>query len=203
MGNWGKCTAARVLKVMFLQSPRAQAVTCGQRQKGRSKFHTSLGHLKSICCCCKFTPKMAKPVASGSPVSSEGRKKKDNIYVNLTLAENISFMFLASQKPPDTLALCCIRGLHGLILLSDEIITFPSSTPKADLLPICRILLNSCMRTGRHWPVTRLPPGCLRLPSGGSMRSCPPSPGHSALQREAASGFQTREKLKVRKEDKD
>lgn len=105
MGNWGKCTAARVLKVMFLQSPRAQAVTCGQRQKGRSKFHTSLGHLKSICCCCKFTPKMVKPVASGSPASSEGRKKKDNIYVNLTLAENISFMFLASQKPPDTLAL--------------------------------------------------------------------------------------------------
>lgn len=48
---------------------------------------------------------MAKPVASGSPASSEGRKKKDNIYINLTLAENISFMFLASQKPPDTLAL--------------------------------------------------------------------------------------------------
>lgn len=59
-------------------------------------------------------------MASGSPVSSEGRKKKENIYVNLTEAENISFRFLASQKPPDTMALCCIRGLHGLILLSDE-----------------------------------------------------------------------------------
>lgn len=91
---------------------------------------------------------MLKPVASGSPVNSEGRKKKENIYINFTQTENISFRFLASQKPPDTLVLCCIRGLHGLILLSDENITFPSSTPKADLLPICSILLNSCMRAG-------------------------------------------------------
>lgn len=84
-------------------------------RKEGARFLLHWGTQKRVCCCCKFISKMLKPVASGSPVSSEVRKKKENIYVNLTQAEIISFRVLASQKPPGTLALCCIRGLHGLI----------------------------------------------------------------------------------------
>lgn len=144
---------------------------------------------------------MPKPVASGSPVSSKGRKKKKRKYLRQPPL-GWKYFFEVPGKPKaswhpgivlyqgSTRFDFAFRWKHNISKLHSQ-----GSSPSYPWYTSELLHEGREQATAASW-----------LPEAAQLREHGilfPAPGHSGLQMEAASGFQTREKLKIRKGDKD